>query len=129
MIPVVEFKDLKDAERDKKMLQEIRKRGTVIVKGVMGEGEALEMKEQARKYIKDNQSRVKGPYFVYLPTQLNAFAECLVSQPSLQLTHLSMKSTGPRLRSVPAPTLTYSPPTVSSFPHSSPPPSLTPDST
>ena len=65
VVPVVEFKDLEDVKRDQKVLGQIRKRGAVIVKGVMGEGEALEMKDQVRRYIKDNQGRVKGSYFVY----------------------------------------------------------------
>ncbi|RPB24670.1 DUF1479-domain-containing protein [Terfezia boudieri ATCC MYA-4762] len=60
VIPAVDYKDLKDAERDKKMLQEIRKRGAVIVKGVMGEGEVLQMKDQVKKYLQDNQGRVKA---------------------------------------------------------------------
>ncbi|KAF8426187.1 hypothetical protein EV426DRAFT_530646 [Tirmania nivea] len=60
VIPTVEFKNLEDVKRDQKMLDEIRRRGTVIVKGVMGEGEALEMKEHTRMYIKDNLRRVKA---------------------------------------------------------------------
>lgn len=66
VIPSVEFKDLEDVKRDKQMLGVIRKRGAVLVKGVIGEGEALEMKEQVREYIKKNQSRVKGSYFIKL---------------------------------------------------------------
>jgi len=129
VIPVVEFKDLKDAQGDQKMLEKIRKRGTVIVKGVMGEREALEMKEQARKYIKDNQGRVKGSYLVNFPSSARYIAERIVLQPSLQPTPPSTKCTGPHLRSAPAPTPTCLPPTVSSSPPFSPPPLLTPKST
>lgn len=60
VIPQVEFSELKDAERDEKFLEEVRKRGTVVVKGVIPEEEALEMKEQARKYIRENEGRVKA---------------------------------------------------------------------
>ena len=64
VIPTVDFRDLEDVKRDKKTLEEIRKRGVVTVKGVLGTEEALELKAQAVKYIENNRRRVKGSYFI-----------------------------------------------------------------
>lgn len=62
VVPTVQFAELEDAKRDEVFLAEVRKRGAVVVRGVVSEEEALEMKAATRRYIKANEGRVKGCY-------------------------------------------------------------------
>ena len=60
VVPTVDFAQLRDAGEDAPFVEEVRKRGVVILKGVIDESEVLEMKESVRRYIAANKDRVKG---------------------------------------------------------------------
>ncbi|KAF3920430.1 hypothetical protein ABW20_dc0104358 [Dactylellina cionopaga] len=77
IIPSVSFADLTNGKLSPKTINEIKKRGTVVVKGVFPAAEALEMKEHTRAYIAANRDitkNFKGQVFevYWSPSQIKA---------------------------------------------------------
>ncbi|KAI8877328.1 DUF1479-domain-containing protein [Backusella circina FSU 941] len=60
IIPQVEFKDLADAKFPKHMVDEIRKRGCVVVRNVYDQEEARSYKNDIESYIKQNKEAITG---------------------------------------------------------------------
>ncbi|PSN61763.1 DUF1479 domain protein [Corynespora cassiicola Philippines] len=60
IIPSVNFADVKNGNLTPKQLEEIRHRGSVVLRGVIPKEKALEYKARAREYIAANKSRVNA---------------------------------------------------------------------
>jgi hypothetical protein len=60
IIPQVEFSDLVNAKFPKDMIDEIRKRGCVVVRNVYDQTEARSYKEDIESYIKQNREVITG---------------------------------------------------------------------
>ncbi|KAJ6259732.1 hypothetical protein Dda_5370 [Drechslerella dactyloides] len=56
IVPSVNFTDLTSGNLSPRAIDEIKRRGTVVVRGVFPADEALAMKEQTRSYIQENRS-------------------------------------------------------------------------
>ncbi|KAF4436996.1 hypothetical protein F53441_13136 [Fusarium austroafricanum] len=79
VIPQVQMKELQNAAQDGALRDEIRKRGVVVVRGVIEEGEARAFKDEVEDYVRKNPSTRAFPphdpqvYELYWsPSQLKA---------------------------------------------------------
>lgn len=123
VVPQVEYKDLDNGIGGLK--DEIKKRGAVVVRGVVPEGEARGYKEEIEEYVRKNPS-TRGPSPsspIYILTTNTAYL-----QHSLPATLKSTNSTGQPPNSKPAATPPSSAPNTPSWHPSGTPPVLHPKS-
>ncbi|RAO68294.1 uncharacterized protein BHQ10_004306 [Talaromyces amestolkiae] len=59
-IPSIDYKDVKNGTLTEAQLNEIRHRGSVVIRGVVPKETALEYKQKAREYIAANKDRVNA---------------------------------------------------------------------
>ncbi|KAI5808214.1 hypothetical protein DFH27DRAFT_590185 [Peziza echinospora] len=66
VVPEIDFRDLDDLQKARNsgsedgILQEIRKRGVLVVKGIIPQEEALELKSKTLEYISANKEKVRA---------------------------------------------------------------------